>query len=243
MPGGRVGIIVQARMGSTRLPGKVLLPLGGKPVIQHVLERLMSVRASQTLVLTTSDKPADTPLVDFARNLGVKTFRGSEADVLDRYYRCAQAYDLAHVVRATGDNPFVDPEECERLIRFYLEKNLSYAAGFSALGCNLPIGIGVEIMSFAALETSWREGTAPHHREHVNEFILENLSRFRSAAPPCSPDKAGPELSFTIDTQEDLDRATQLFARHAKSCPSGEIGTEWLVRAAQAVAPSSGRAG
>lgn len=219
-----VGIVVQARMGSTRLPGKVLKPLAGKPMLERILDRLGRCRLADRVVVATSDKPQDDPVAAFAKSLGVPAFRGSEADVLDRYYGCACAFGLAHIVRATGDNPFVDPEEADRLIAFSRNGDLDYADAFAGNG--LPIGIGVEIMTLAALERSWREGSAPHHREHVNEYIQENPSLFRQATLLVPPEKRAPALRLTVDTFDDFSRAEALLAPD----PETEPDTPTLIR-------------
>lgn len=233
MPGASIGIVLQARMGSSRLPGKVLKPLAGVPMLGCVIRRLGSARRAGPTFLATTDLAADDAVAALGAERGCAVFRGSEADVLDRYYQCAKAHGLDSIVRATGDNPFVDAEELDRLVDFYLAEGLDYAGAFAELGCPLPKGIGLEIMGFKTLETAWKEGKAPHHREHVNEFILENPDRFAIAAPPCPPEKAAPDLSFTVDTPDEFARAEAFIRRHAEAFPGDEPSTPWLIQAAR----------
>lgn len=203
-----VGIIVQARAGSTRLPGKVLMPLAGKPLLERVFDRLRRCVHAERLILATGDTPENDPVADLAKRLDVDVFRGSEDDVLDRYFRCARHFGLTHIVRATGDNPFVDPEEVDRLIFMCRAAGLDYVHAFSEGG--LPVGIGAEIMTMDALERSWRHGAAPRHREHVNEYILENPGLFRWATLDAPPEKRAPSLRLTVDTPEDFALAERL---------------------------------
>lgn len=223
------GIVLQARMGSTRLPGKVLMPLADKPMLERILDRLRTCRLAGRVILATGDDAANDPVAKLGASLSVAVFRGSEADVLDRYWACAATFGLNWIVRATGDNPFVDAEECDRLIAFARERSLDYASAFPSFGSGLPIGTGVEIMSRAALERSWREGRAPHHREHVNEYIQEHPGLFRQETLLAPAEKTAPDLSFTVDTPDDFDRVEALWADWLAAGGRGEPGTAWLI--------------
>ncbi len=223
------GIVLQARMGSTRLPGKVLMPLAGKPMLERIVDRLRACRLAGRVILATGDDTANDPVAKLGAALGVAVFRGSESDVLDRYRTCAMTFGLDWIVRATGDNPFVDAEECDRLITFAQERKLDYASAFPSFGSGLPIGTGVEIMTAAALERSWREGQEPHHREHVNEYIQENPALFPQETLLAPADKAAPDLSLTVDTPEDFSRAEALWAEWLAQGGRGEPGTAWLI--------------
>jgi spore coat polysaccharide biosynthesis protein SpsF len=227
---GKIGIILQARMGSTRLPGKVLKPLAGKPMLQWIIERLQKCANADTLILATTTLAQDQPLVALAETLGIEVFRGSEADVLDRYYQCALVHHLDHVIRATGDNPFVDPEACDRLVAFYLSQQMDYATVSTEREDGYPLGVGLEVLSFAALERSWREGHAPHHREHVNEYILENPGIFAQARMPAPTALYAPELSLTVDTPEQFAWAEAAYADYYSQCPSQLMPVTWAIR-------------
>lgn len=224
-----IAVVLQARMGSTRLPGKVLMELAGRPMLAWACDRLAAAGVGP-VILATSDGPADDAVAAFAERRGLAAFRGSEADVLDRYHRCAQAHGLDWVVRATGDNPFVDPEECARLVAFAREGSFDYAESVTA---GLPTGIGLEIFSAAALARSWAEGHAAHHREHVNEYILENPGLFRCGTLMVPEAKRAPELSFTVDTPADFAAAGQALTEFAAQRPDGVVSTEWLIARAR----------
>ena len=193
-------------MGSTRLPGKVLKPIGKSPLLGHVTGRLDMLISPVTAIVATSTLPADNAIADWCKQNAVSCFRGSEQDVLDRYLQCAKQHAATHVVRLTADNPFTDMEELDRLIRLHIGGGYDYSHSFG----QMPLGVGAEIMTMAALERSWREGTAPNHREHVNEYIQENPGLFRIGTLTIPPHKIAPALRLTVDTQEDYERACTL---------------------------------
>lgn len=214
-----VGIVLQARMGSTRLPGKVLMPLGNTTLLGWIVQRLRDL--PWPLVIATSDQVQDDAIARQCEQMDVRCFRGSEQDVLDRYYRCAVAYGFSHVIRLTGDNPCPDTEALQQLVTLHLASAADYTHSYG----ELPVGVGAEIFKFEALQDSWREGSATHHREHVNEFIIEQPSRFRIMQLEVVPTKHAPNLRLTIDTQEDY--------RRVAGCLSGievHISTEALIK-------------
>ncbi|MDD2806228.1 MAG: hypothetical protein PHV33_11785 [Elusimicrobiales bacterium] len=198
-----IGIIIQARMGSTRLPGKVLKKIGPKTLLAHILYRLEFLKTSATLVVATGDSSTDNPVQRFCAENGVRCFRGSEANVLERYYLCAKQYGFSDVVRMTGDNPFPDIEELDRLIRLYKTSDADFCHSFKSL----PIGVGAEIFSIAALARSYREGKAQHHVEHVDEYILEHPELFKTSELEVDKTKNRPDVRLTVDTDEDYRRA------------------------------------
>ena len=205
----RVGVILQARMGSSRLPGKVLAPLGDRPILAQILERLRAASRPDCVVVATSDRDLDDPVAELSMRLGFPCFRGDERDVLDRYLQAAMLHELDLVVRATADNPLVDPRELDRLVDLHRSSGADYCHAFG----QLPVGVGVESFTRAALEASWREGLAPNHREHVNEFIQEHPDRFEIRALDIPPAKVAPDLRLTVDTPEDLERARFVYGR------------------------------
>lgn len=218
------GIVLQARMGSMRLPGKVLMPLSGRPMLSHIVERLKKVPNSEALIVATSTNKADDAIEEFCSREGVDCFRGYELDVLDRYYRAAIRFKLTNIVRATADNPFVDPAEIDRLIGLHKKTGADYTHSFDAL----PIGVGAECFTFAALERSWKEGMKPNHREHVNEYIQENPALFRIEALTIPPDKTAPELRLTVDAPEDFKKAEAIYAKLYR--PGDIISTVEVIR-------------
>lgn len=205
-------------MGSTRLPGKVLAPIAGRPLLGHILGRLASFRPSAHLVVATGDTQRDDALEAFCKERGADCFRGSEPDVLARYYECARVHGFDHVVRLTGDNPFPDVEELERLVDLHFSNRYDFSSSFE----ELPLGVGAEIFAFGALERSFREGLAPHHREHIDEYILENRALFRTACLAAPAHKRQPQVRLTVDTPEDLRRAQYIAERAAGIWPTTE---------------------
>ncbi|HSH72696.1 MAG TPA: glycosyltransferase family protein [Methylophilaceae bacterium] len=219
---------MQARMGSTRLPGKVLRPIGHLSVLGHVLGRLTLSKHELKLIVATSTQKQDDVIKDFCRSVDVNCFRGDEQDVLDRYYQCAKQYGLKHVVRLTADNPFTDIEELDRLIDLHLQQGFAFTHSFASL----PIGVGAEIFAFNALERSWEEGHALHHREHVDEYLIENPDKFKTGVLEVPAVKNKPDLRLTVDTEEDWQKACDLVAQ----APDEWLGTEQLIALCSAFA-------
>lgn len=174
----RIVGIVQARMGSTRLPGKVMMPVAGKSLIAHQIDRLRRSRHMDDLCVATSDKAGDDVLATHLEGLGVPVFRGSETDVLDRFYRAAHAQQADIVVRFTGDCPLIDPMLVDALIDMYkaADPPLAYAAIDVA---RYPRGLDAEMVGMADLRTAWEEARADFEREHVMPFLWRRPDRFR----------------------------------------------------------------
>ncbi len=193
------GIILQARIGSRRLPGKVLKTVGKRVLLEHIIFRLTFLQHPVNLVLATSELPRDDVLADFCEERSLNCFRGDERDVLDRFYQCAFQHQFRQIIRLTGDNPFYDIEELDRLINLHIKKGADYSHSLNVL----PVGSGAEIFTFKALERSFFYGTKPNHREHVNEYILENPQQFLIATLKVPFKKNRPDIRLTIDTKED----------------------------------------
>lgn len=213
MKSGRVGIIVQARMYSMRLPGKVLMEIAGRPMLWHIIERLKKIKQSDALVVATSINAKDREVVELAESCWVECFAGSEKDVLDRFYQAAKEFQFEEIVRATGDNPLVDPEEIDRLISLHLKTAADYSSNKSEVNSGLPVGIGAEVFSFAALERSWIEGKREDYREHVDEYILHNRNKFNVKVLPAPESKRAPHLRLTVDTEADLNFVKDIYRR------------------------------
>lgn len=208
-----IGVIIQARMGSNRLPGKILMRIGEKRLLEHILYRLSFLEHAASIVVATTVNPLDDPVEEFCHRSQVTCFRGSEENVLQRYCLAAQAGGFSHVVRLTGDNPFVDIAELDRLIDLHLCANADYS---SCVEC-LPVGVGAEIFTFAALQDSLEHASAPHHFEHVNEYLLENKEQFRIACLEIPAAKRS-SARLTVDTETDYRRAC-FIATHAVTDP------------------------
>lgn len=190
-------------MGSTRLPGKVLADLCGEPLLVRVAERARLARRPDRLVVATTTDAADDPIVELCRARGYASFRGHPTDVLDRYYRSAASELAETVVRITADCPLVDPGLIDRTIEALLQQQLDFAANRLPQRRTYPIGLDVEVCSFQALETAWREASEPFEREHVMPFLYRTPSRFRIAVLHGERDLG--ELRWTVDTASDLD--------------------------------------
>lgn len=194
--------IVQARMTSSRLPGKVLKRVLDKPLLEYELERLSRVREMDGLVVATTVNREDDPVVALCDSLGVRSYRGSEDDVLSRYYEAAKGYGAKVVVRFTADCPLIDPNFVSSLIREFLARReeLDY------LGTDysrMPRGTDAEAFSFSALERAWREGKGPLDREHVTWYIHKNPDRFKTAFHSVGEDMS--RYRLTVDTPEDFE--------------------------------------
>ena len=198
-----IGIIIQARMGSTRLPNKVLKKIGDKRLLEHILFRLSFLKNSCKIIIATSTKTQDDEISDFCKSKNIECFRGSETNVLQRYYLCAKEKNFEHIVRLTADNPFTDIEELDNLINLHIKEKADYSRSFF----NLPKGVGAEIFTFEALEKSYNYGLKDNHKEHVNEYIEENENRFKIAELKVEKEKNRPDISLTVDTEDDYKKA------------------------------------
>jgi spore coat polysaccharide biosynthesis protein SpsF len=204
----RVTAIVQARMGSSRLPGKVLEKIGEIPAISFLLERLNRSSYVDDVVVATSLHEKDNVLVDYLQKEGITVYRGSEHDVLDRFYRASLLYPSDAYLRLTGDCPLLDPEIVDKLIVLFRKENVSYASNVDP--ASYPDGVDVEIFSKRALEEAWFEAKAPSEREHVTPFIRNHPERFPKANLSNNEDLS--HLRWTLDTEEDLRFLRELYA-------------------------------
>jgi spore coat polysaccharide biosynthesis protein SpsF len=211
----RLVAIIQARMGSSRLPGKVLMPLVGEPMLFRIVERLRNVSAVSEIVVATSDRPEDSHIVNLCKDRGISFFSGSESDVLDRFYQAAKAFRADWLVRITGDCPLIDPSILSKLIEFSKDKNLDYAAvatGAGALhlkGGRFPDGMDAECFSFKVLEKAAQEATLISDREHVTPYIWRNTDLFVSSLMTSSVDYS--TLRLTVDNKQDFDLIQRIY--------------------------------
>lgn len=197
------GIIIQARMGSSRLPGKVLMDFNGKPLLGQIAYRLQYKKNDAKVVIATSTLAQDDAIEEFCESHGLICFRGSEGNVLERYYACAKRYGFDNIVRMTADNPFPDIEELDNLIAFHIGNGYD----FSECLTQLPIGVGMEIFTFDCLEDDRNNASMPHHFEHVDEYVLENKGKYKYGIMPVPSEKCFPHVRLTVDTLEDYERA------------------------------------
>ncbi|MDF2636161.1 MAG: acylneuraminate cytidylyltransferase [Pelosinus sp.] len=198
-------IIVQARMTSTRLPGKVLKTVLGKPLLEYQIERLRRIEAADEIVIATTTNDTDQPIVDLCNRLGVSYFRGSEEDVLARYHEAAEKYNADIVVRITSDCPVIDPTVCEDAISDFIKNQDQY--DYVRLE-QYPRGLDVEVFSFKVLDECFRESTDKPDREHVTPFIYRHPKRYRLKSITCDEDYS--HHRWTVDTPEDLELITRI---------------------------------
>jgi spore coat polysaccharide biosynthesis protein SpsF len=203
--------IIQARMGSSRLPGKVLAPIKGKPMLWYVLQRTKAARTVDDVVVATTTKAADGAVIEFCREHSIASFRGSENDVLDRYYRAALERQAQIVVRITSDCPLIDPEIIDKTVSAFLAQRPDYAS--NSLVRTYPRGLDTEVMSFEALSIAWKEARQAYQRAHVTPFLYENPQRFRLLSVTADEDYSAHR--WTVDTQEDLDLVRAIYSRFA----------------------------
>lgn len=194
----RTVAIIQARTGSTRLPGKVLKEIAGRPMLWHIVERIKRCRTISTIVVATTEMEEDRVILDLARSLGVEAVAGSTDDVLDRYYRAARAFDADPVVRITADCPVIDPEIVDEVVEFYFTGDYDACS----LEGGFPDGLDVTVFSFSALSTAWREATLPSEREHVGPYLKNHPERFHLGRYEKFQNLG--HLRWTVDEERDL---------------------------------------
>jgi len=196
--------MIQARMGSTRLPGKVLMNLAGEPMLARIVERVGRAESLDSIVIATTDGPSDDRLATFCDARGWNYFRGSTDDVLDRYYRAAIEYQADAIVRITADEPIIDPVLIDRVVERFLAHRgpIDYVSNFLPPR-TFPRGQEVEVFSWDALERSWREDDNPAWREHVDMYIHRHPERFVVEAIHHPRDWSS--LRWTVDVPADLE--------------------------------------
>jgi spore coat polysaccharide biosynthesis protein SpsF len=196
----KVTAIIQARMGSTRLPGKVLKQVLGKPLLSYMIERVRDAKTVSDIIVATTLNSEDDAIFELCRQLGVLVFRGSEENVLERFYRAAQTYGVTTVMRLTADCPLIDPDLLDELAEFYFQGGYDYAS--NCLHPTLPDGLDAEVFSLRALEAAYGNAFLPSHLEHVTPYILENAEIFKIGNWTYHKDLSG--LRWTVDRPEDF---------------------------------------
>lgn len=194
-------IIVQARMTSTRLPGKVLKKVLDKSLLEYLIERLRRVKLADKIVIATTINDTDQPIVELCERLSVPYFRGSEEDVLSRYYEAALSYKADVIVRVTSDCPIIDPQVIDKVILFYLEHHTKYDYVSNCLERTYPRGMDTEVFSFKVLNDAYKEAATQSEREHVTPFIYRQPHRYRLANVASSENQS--QYRWTVDTSED----------------------------------------
>ena len=205
----RIAATVECRMGSSRLPGKVLMRACGKPMLELLAERLAKIPQVDAIVLATTTAPGDDPIVELAGKLGLACFRGSEEDVLSRVLGAARSAEADLILEITGDCPLNDPEIAGQVIDLYLRNDCDYASNVDPL--TFPIGMDAQVFSTELLALADREGQTQEDREHVSWFIRKNPERFRKLHLPAPLTLHWPELAVTLDEKEDFELIKRIF--------------------------------
>lgn len=198
----KVVAIIQARMASTRLAGKVMLDLAGEPMLVRVLNRTGRAGMLDEMVVATTTGPVDDSIVDLAKRCGWPCFRGSEEDLLDRYYGAANWYRADVVVRVTSDCPLIEPIIIDQIVRNFMETGPVDYASNTLPPRTFPRGLDVEVIAYNALERAWREDKNPAWREHVTPYIYHQPEEFSLRAFVHDTDYS--YMRWTVDTADDL---------------------------------------
>ena len=207
-------ILVQARMTSSRFPGKVLKEIKGKPVLIHQLDRIAQIKTKAKLVVITSDQESDDQLVQIVKENGYDVFRGSMDDLLDRHYQAALFYDAKVVVKIPSDCPLIDPDAIDKVLEYYLTNDSKFHFVSNLHPASYPDGNDVEVMSFSALKNAWKHAKKSLEREHTTPYFWENPAKFSIGNVLW---KNGLKLDmthrFTLDYVEDFEFIKQVYDR------------------------------
>lgn len=213
-----VGIIIQARVGSTRLPGKIFLPLRKKPVLEHVIERCK--QTGLKVIVATPINKEDDLIGEFCKGKNIVCSRGPEEDVLGRYYGCAKENNLDIIIRITSDCPLIEPSIIVKGLELFRKKQADYLS--NTLTRNFPVGLDFEIFSFDALKKANAQAKKYFEREHVTPYIKENPEKFALIRMPHVKGFGGPNIRICIDTKEDYHLLKLIYKKFYKK---GEIDT------------------
>jgi spore coat polysaccharide biosynthesis protein SpsF len=194
----KAAAIIQARISSTRLPSKALLELCGEPMIFHVIERAKSIEGVDVVILATGSGKENIPLLEISAQCGIKSYSGSEDDVLERYFMASSDINCDYVIRITGDNPLTDHESASNALKYAYEQDADHCTT-----AGIPVGTGVEIIKKTALGKTYNESKEPHHREHVTPYIKERPGLFKIVKYQSPLKNPYADLRLTVDTEED----------------------------------------
>ena len=201
-----INAIIQARMGSTRLPGKVLMKIEDIPILEHIIDRLKVVNGISNVIVATSVEKEDDNIYEFCKDIGISCVRGSESNVLDRFGLAAKEYPADIYIRATADNPMIDIKLIEDMLLFFMKKNLTYTCYK-----NYPIGSGVEIFSNTALFETIEKANKPFELEHVTPYMYQTMNDRKVEYYVSDNDDS--KIRMTVDTENDLHFAKEVFKR------------------------------
>lgn len=203
------GIIVQARMGSTRLPGKVLMEIKGRPVLWHVVNRLKYCKSIDRIIIATTTEKIDDAIEGFCRHNAIDFYRGSENDVLDRFYKTAERYKIDCIVRITSDCPLTDPVLIDEIITYYNQNHYDLVANLTLddSGRTYPRGLDVEVFSFERLKDAFMNAQTQFEREHVTPYMYSATKNFYCYKNNTDYSK----YRWTLDTPDDLALIAEIY--------------------------------
>lgn len=205
----KIVAIIQARMGSSRFPGKTMIDLAGEPLLARVIRRVRRAGTLAETIIATTTEPTDDVIATFCHEHGTACFRGSENDVLDRYYRAACQHHAHAVVRITADCPLIDPGLIDSVVELFIRsEELDYASNVFPHR-RYPRGLDTEIVRFDVLEKLWRETSDPTSREHVTAFIHRHPDQFRTGCVSCPHDYS--HMRWTVDTEDDFELIRRIY--------------------------------
>ncbi|WP_394234922.1 cytidylyltransferase domain-containing protein [Niallia oryzisoli] len=198
----KVAAIIQARMGSTRLPGKIMKAVNGRTLLEYQLERVKYAKTIDQVIVATTIKETEQPILELCERLGIDYYRGSEEDVLSRYYEAAKNYHVDAVVRLTSDCPIIDPEVIDKVVNCYLNNQSSVDYVSNTLERTYPRGLDTEVFSFEALSKAYDEAVLSRDREHVTAYFYTNSNLFKLLN--VRNDQNFERYRWTVDTEEDF---------------------------------------
>lgn len=201
--------ILQARMGSERLPGKVMKNLAGEPMLARVVARTRRAKSLDRVIVATTTDAADDAVVELCVQRGWPVYRGSPGDLLDRYYQAAKLHNAGTIVRITCDCPLVDPELIDRVVGFFRQGKSADYASSTLPPRSFPRGLEIEVFSFAALERAWKEDLNPAWREHVTPYLYRHPELFKLKGLVDDQDRS--TLRLTVDTPEDFELLRRIY--------------------------------
>jgi len=204
-----IAAIIQARTGSTRLPNKIFKLIEGKPLIWHITERVKQAKLVDTVIIATTTNPVDDSVEQWCKENSVAIYRGSENDVLNRYYMAALEFKADVVIRITCDDPFKDPGVIDETVNYFLTHQFDFASNNNPP--TFPEGLDVEVMSFKTLETMEQNAATDFEREHVTQYVYKNPEKFSVGNYPFERNLS--RLRWTIDTEKDLEMARVVYSK------------------------------
>jgi spore coat polysaccharide biosynthesis protein SpsF len=213
-------VILQARLSSKRLPGKVLKPVLGKPMLIRQIERIKKSTLIDKLVVATSNHNSDDAIAALCQENKIDCFRGDLDDVLGRFYECSQKYNPDHIIRLTGDCPLIDHKIIDETIKYHLDNNFDYTS--NVLKPHFPDGFDVEIFKYECLETAFKNAQLPSHREHVTQYIISRTDIYKIGNYADGSDFS--DLRLTVDEQQDFDLIKIIYEKLYPHNPDFNLG-------------------